>query len=903
MVWPEEINGVFPMADFPDHAQLANLSIIESLYRQYEQDPNSVDPSWRHFFEGIDFASFLAKPLPQQKEEASPLRILLLIQSYRRHGHLLAKTNPLEDPPSSVPQLSLGSLGFAEEERTQEFPTLGLCGKQKAPLEEIIKALKEIYGSRIGIEYMDLGNLEMEKWIQERLEPSIPIALSADERILLLHRLNQSEVFETFLHSRYVGQTRFSLEGNETAIPLIAELLDRGASLGIKECWIGMAHRGRLNVLANILKKPYSSLFEEFEDDMSLSLFGNDDVKYHMGFSGTWDAKGGEKVLVGLPPNPSHLESVDPVLLGLVRAKQAMHKEKGAFSCVPIMIHGDAALAGQGVVYESLQLAKLADYTVGGTIHLVLNNQIGYTTLPNEGRSTRYCTDIAKAFGVPVFHVNAEDPESSLFAAKLAIEIRQKFQCDVFIDLIGYRKYGHNEGDEPSYTQPLQYEKIRSKKSIRNLYFETLASTGQADAALLQKMDAEYQEFLQEALSTAQKTKKNQPDIPENASTEPVQTHVEESLLRQITDEFCTVPAHFHLHPKLQKWVQERKKMDPIDWAFAEALSFGSLLAESIPIRLAGQDSRRGTFSQRHLIWIDVENGSTYCPLNQERKAQIEIVNSPLTEFAGMGFEYGYSYGHPRTLVLWEAQYGDFNNSAQVIIDQYIASAEQKWNVFSSLVLLLPHAYEGAGPEHSSARLERFLQLSALNNLRIAYPSTPAQYFHLLRRQALSKQKRPLVVLTPKGLLRAKAFMSRLSDFTKGAFFEVLADSVPSAQATRLLICSGKIFYDLLAKREEKKLSHVAIIRCEQLYPFPETQLKEAIFQYRGAKECFWVQEEPENMGAWSFISPILHKIVPKEIPLSYIGRKANATPATGSHKKHKQEQAELIEQALGTRI
>ena len=890
------------MADFPDYANLSNLSIIEEQYRRYLEDPQSVDVSWRHFFEGIDFAAHLYKRPKEASTGSAELRIACLMDAYRRYGHLLASTNPLEEAPASVPELELEALGFSKNELDAQFPTLGLCGRQNGSLKEIIEALCGIYASRIGFEYMDLGNRELERWMQTKLEPRLSIELSADEKHLLLDMLNQSEVLETFLHTRYVGQPRFSLEGNETAIPILAEMIDFGAHLGVGEFWIGMAHRGRLNVLVNILKKPYASLFEEFEDDTALSFFGNDDVKYHMGFTGELDTKAGKKVFVGLPPNPSHLESVDPVLLGQVRARQVLREDFEGKRCVPIMIHGDAAVTGQGVVYESLQLSKLSDYSVGGTIHLVLNNQIGYTTLPKEGRSTRYCTDIAKTFGIPVFHVNAEDPERCVLAAKLAIEIRQKFQCDVFIDLIGYRKYGHNEGDEPSYTQPLQYQKIRAKQSIRQLYLDHLVSGGYIDRAVAEALDAQFKDSLQTALAKAQEPARKKTQKPREVSKiTQVSTGVEEKILKEVIETFCRVPAGFHLHPKLQKWVQERKKMELIDWSTAECLAFGSLLIEKIAVRLAGQDSRRGTFSQRHLIWCDVENGSLYSPLSalRDKKVRLDVVNSPLTEYAGMGFEYGYTCGAPNALALWEAQYGDFDNSAQVVIDQYIASAEQKWNTFSSLVLLLPHAYEGAGPEHSSARLERFLQLSALDNMQIANASTPAQYFHLLRRQALQEVKKPLILFTPKGLLRARVCTSVVADFTQGSFAEVLEDPNPPASAKRLIFCSGKVFYDLLAEREKRTISDIAIIRVEQLYPIPIELLKRFIAKYKGASQCYWVQEEPQNMGAWNFIEPTLRENLPKGMILSYVGRPCNATPATGSHRKHKLEQTALIDQAL----
>ena len=874
------------MADFPDYAQLSNLAIIEDQYLRYQKDPASVDPSWQRFFEGIDFARFAVKEEVPSGQNSSILRIVLLIQSYRRYGHLLASINPLEAPPAHISQIE----DLSAEELKTVFPAFGLFGKKEATGQEILSMLQEIYASRIGFEYMDFER-EIEEWFQEQIEkrPNI-LEITAEEKLLLLEELNQSEALEAFLHTRYGGQTRFSLEGNETLIPMLLKLIDRGAEIGIEEFWIGMSHRGRLNVVANVLKQPYSSLFNSFENDTALSFFGNDDVKYHMGFFTEIETNGKRKVAVGLPSNPSHLESVDPVLLGQVRGRQQIKKDFARDKTLPLLIHGDAAVAGQGVVYESLQLMRLEGYRVGGAIHIVLNNQIGYTTLPQEGRSTRYCTDIAKAFGIPVVHVNAEDPESCLFAAKLAVEFRQKFKTDLFIDLIGYRKYGHNEGDEPSFTQPVEYQKIRSKPSIRQMYLDKLLSDGHLEKSAIDALETAFKETLRQALAEAQKIDNQEPPLKkiEYLAIAPV----DEKTLRMIVEKFCQVPQHFHLHPKLQKWLETRKKMDPIDWATAECLAFGSLLLEGVPIRLAGQDSERGTFSQRHMIWSDTETGAPYSPL-ASISAGFEVVNSPLTEFAGMGFEYGYSSANPKGLVLWEAQYGDFDNGAQIIIDQYIASAEQKWNINCPLVLLLPHAYEGAGPEHSSARLERFLQLSAKDNMQITYPSTPAQYFHLLRRQMKQGVAKPLIVFTPKSLLRASACTSALSQLAQGAFAAVLDDPTPPPSAKRLLLCSGKVFYDLLAERAKRPSSHHRIVRIEQLYPTPLEEIKKVIGNF---EECIWVQEEPENMGAWNFIRPILEGLGKT---VRYVGRPSNATPATGSHKKHQIEQATLIEQAF----
>ncbi|HSX11545.1 MAG TPA: 2-oxoglutarate dehydrogenase E1 component [Chlamydiales bacterium] len=881
------------MSEFPNHAQLANMALIEELYSRYSADPGSVDSSWRHFFEGIDFGAFLYKKGDEPAPDQSNLRIRDLIHAYRQYGHLQARFNPLETGEKIVPELKLEALGFFESELGQPFPTLGFCGKKEAPLSEIISALKEIYCSRIGFEYIDLGRPELEKWIQERLEPQLFVQPEIEEKHLLLEYLNKSEIFETFLHTKYVGQTRFSLEGAETMIPLMAEMIDLGGDLGVEEVVIGMAHRGRLNVLTNILNKPLSAILEEFEDDTTLSFAGSDDVRYHLGYTGEWKTRSGKKVVVDLAANPSHLESVDPVVLGQTYAKQILRNDTDKGRTFALMIHGDASIAGQGVVYESLQLMNLPSYSVGGSIHLVVNNQIGYTTLPEEGRSTRYCTDIAKAFSCPVFHVNAEDPESCLFAAKLALEIRQKFHCDVFIDLLCYRKHGHNEGDEPSFTQPLQYKMIRAKKTIRQLYYDQLIAAGQLEQKLAETLELQFQETMKTALAKAQG--KAASKVTENQRVkvdlfESFESGVDAKTLQSVMETFCHVPADFHPHPKLQNWMKARLASveKNIDWSTAEMLALGSLLRQGTPIRLQGEDTQRGTFSQRHLIWIDTETNKPYCSLCQG-KARFDVVNSPLSEYGDMGFAYGYSLSAKGTYVIWEAQYGDFYNGAQIIVDQYIVSGEQKWNTPTSFTLLLPHAYEGSGPEHASARMERFLQLAANGNIQVVNASTPAQYFHLLRRQALRSVKKPLFVFTPKSMLRSPAVVSPFADLTKGSFQEILDDPTPPSTCKRLIFCSGKISFELLAAR---KRSDIAILRIEQLYPLHEKLLQKFLAKYKGFTECFWVQEEPENMGAWSFMRNFLPKGV-------YVGRPQSPTTATGSARRHKQEQQAVIEKAL----
>ncbi|HLB53423.1 MAG TPA: 2-oxoglutarate dehydrogenase E1 component, partial [Chlamydiales bacterium] len=846
-MWKKDLEGEKSL-DFLGFAHFGNLKWIEEERERYLKDRLSVDPSWRYFFEGVEFGLKVGKTPPCSGGDFS-LKIALLIDAYRRFGHLVADINPLETPPNWIEELELKRFGLSEEDLEKEVPAFGFF--KGGTLRELIGSLRSLYCGKIGFEYMGTFSLEMEAWFQEQIEKGSAMQLSIEEKELLLEMLSRSEILESFLHTRYVGQTRFSLEGNETAIPILWEVIDRAAHFQVDEVWIGMAHRGRLNVLANILQKPYAELLSSFEDDLSLSLFESDDVKYHMGFSSEVETKSGKKVVVSMPPNPSHLESVDPVLLGVVRGRQ---KRKGVAKkqILPIMIHGDAALAGQGVVYETLQMCRLSGYEVGGSLHIVFNNQIGYTTLPKEGRSTRYCTDIAKTFGMPIFHVNAESPESALFAAKLAMEFREKFGSDLFIDLIGYRKYGHNEGDEPFFTQPKEYQKIRSKASIRKQYLDQLVQEGSVSKERAEKIEPEFRKKLHDALALVSKDLPL-PELTLSPLEEEIVTKVSQDVLNQVRNTFCAVPASFHMHPKLQKWIEERKTKERIDWAWGEALSFGSLLLEKHSIRLSGQDVQRGTFSQRHLIWVDSESGAPYSPLSHIGEAQgtIELINSLLSEYAGMGFEYGYSCSDLETLPLWEAQYGDFDNGAQIIIDQYLASAEQKWGIKSPLTLLLPHAYEGAGPEHSSARLERFLQLAAKENFRICNLSTPAQYFHLLRGQALRKNKKPLILMTPKSLLRDPSCTSGFPELVEGRFQSVLADPMPIANPKKLLFCTGKVFYDLIAAR--KAGSKTRIARIEELYPFPEKEVQKQIAAAPDAA-IFWVQEEPENMGAWRFL-------------------------------------------------
>lgn len=888
--------GIFSYINF------SNLELIEDLYNSWLKNPASVDPTWAHFFEGMQFAGSM--PSSNLAGASPDLRVFYLITAYRTYGHLMARFNPIQTTlPPEAAELNIENFGFTKGDLTTPFPTCGFLKQEVAPLKEIIEALERTYCRTIGIEYMGLGFPEIEKWLQEKIEPNFEFALSQEEKIRILDELNKAETFETFIHTKYVGQKRFSLEGAETLIPMLITLLEEGEKVGIEEAILGMAHRGRLNVLANIFGKSYAYIFREFEDHYSPDLSeGTGDVKYHKGFAGTYQTPTGKKIPVILSANPSHLESVDPVVEGEVRALQEIRAKEKRKEIVPILIHGDAALAGQGLVYETMQLGKLNGYSTGGTVHIVINNQIGFTTLPKDGRSTRYCTDIAKTFGAPVFHVNAEDPEGCVAAAKLAIQLRQQFGCDVFIDLNGYRKYGHNEGDEPFFTQPLEYTLIKSKKSIREIYRAHLIQNQALDPKIAEQLEEEFKSSLKIALESAkgmQEESKPVKATKQNVFT-PVNTKVDAVTLVQLTQKFCTVPAGFHINPKIEKILKDRLQMvqNSLDWALGEFLAFATLCTQKIHVRLSGQDSRRGTFSQRHAVWIDQMSAQKYFPLSHlsGTQALCDVFNSPLSEYAVLGFEFGYSLLYQNALVLWEAQYGDFFNGAQIIVDQYISASEQKWGHRSNLTLLLPHGYEGQGPEHSSARVERFLQLAGEENMFIANCTTPAQYFHLLRRQGLSPIKKPLIVFTPKAYLRHPLCVSPQKDFTSGGFSEILEDPSVS-KPKKVVLCSGKFYYEVLQEREKRKNLELAIVRIEQLYPFHEEKLGSILDQYKEMGACIWAQEEHQNMGAWEFVRPIIEKLLKGRVPLRYAGRERSAATAAGSYALHKKQHEAIIQE------
>lgn len=896
--------------DDTEDALLANSTFIQEQYERYQRNSKELDPTWNTLFSNLESEKNI---IPGRKKETDCKAAIsqALIDAYRTYGHLKARTNPLNDFIAQNPrQLALEKFGLQDSDLSKPFPTFGFLEKSQAPLSEIIAALEKIYCGSVGVEYMGFDRPEMEQWLQQQIEPlGFKKKVTIEQKKMILQHLNKSELLEIFLHTKYTGQKRFSLEGGETLIPMLAAVVDKGAENGAEEFYIGMAHRGRLNVLSNILHKSYSLIFSEFDENYIPESFEQSgDVKYHKGFFSEKFSSHGHKVQIFLTPNPSHLEAVNPVIEGQVYAKQMMSVPPNKNKVMPIVVHGDAAVAGQGVVYETLQLQDLKGYGTGGTIHFVINNQVGFTTLPQDARSTHYCTDIAHAFGAPVFHVNAEDPEACFFATCLAVEIRQKFQCDVFVDLVCYRKYGHNEGDEPAFTQPKEYAIIAKKTSIRELYRDELIEQGILERKISESLENDFKAALQEDLQMIKSIKPNSAEIPsltyKKANFSHIHTGVALPILQQIAEVACRVPDNFQIHPKLVKLLKDRLAMAQggensklLDWGMAEMLAIGSLLWEGMGVRLSGQDSCRGTFSHRHAMWIDQKTESSYIPLQHLKPEQgkLEIYNSALSEFAVLAFEFGYSIAAPNVLVMWEAQFGDFCNGAQVIIDQFISTGEQKWGQQSGLTLLLPHGYEGQGPEHSSARIERFLTLAGQDNLQIVNVSTPAQFFHLLRRQQLMSEKKPLVVFTPKALLRHPGCVSHIDELVMGSFQEILDDPRPLESVKQLIVCSGHVYYDLLAEREKVKAENIAIIRVEQFYPFHSERMKEILAKYNGFKQLTWVQEEPTNMGPGSFMESLLIELLPPEVTFNSVARPRSASPAVGSHIIHKKQLSDLL--------
>ncbi len=842
--------------------------------------------------------------------------ILQLINMYRVRGHLIANLNPLSTEAQYHEELDPATYGFTIWDYDREFLTGTLAGTKTATLREILEILHQTYCEKIGVEYMHIQNPEEKAWIQQMMEPvrnAPPFSVEWKRRIM--EKLIIAEGFEHFLHTRFIGHKRFSLEGSETLIPVLDHILCQATGEGVQEVFLGMAHRGRINVLTNIIGKPYDILFSEFEEIADVeSRQGSGDVKYHLGATGKYKTMDEREIKVSVASNPSHLEWVNPVVEGIVRAKQTRISDTERDKVIPILIHGDAAFAGQGVVAETLNLSQLKGYRTGGTIHIIINNQIGFTTGPEDARSSPYATDVAKMVQAPIIHVNGDDPEASVWASQVALSYRQKFNKDIVIDLFGYRRHGHNEGDDPAYTQPVMYKKIKTHKSVKQIYQERVIKENIFTESEIKKLDNEIYSTLDEQLKKAKKvTKKFYPDRPYAIAKEEIEkyqpkstTSVEIETLRKIVKGLTKFPDDFHLNPKLKKYIEKRKELltgsAHIDWAFGEALAYGSLLLEGIPVRLSGQDSARGTFSQRHLVLNDMEDGRDYILHNniEENQARIEPLDSLLSEAAVMGFEFGYSAADPLALVLWEAQFGDFVNGAQVIIDNFIVASKAKWDLPNNIVLLLPHGQEGQGPEHSSARLERFLTLCAENNIYVCNPTTPAQYFHLLRRQVWNRDELPLIVMTPKSLLRLPDARSEIKEFTEGGFKEIINDNIENKdEVTNVVFTSGKVYYDLAKYKNSNKINNSAIVRIEQYYPLKKDVINEVIASYKNVKSVKWVQEEPQNMGAWNFIFMNLRNSLPSNLELQYVGRKEMSSPASGTNKEHQRTQEDLVKKAF----
>ncbi|MCS7297612.1 MAG: 2-oxoglutarate dehydrogenase E1 component [Bacteroidia bacterium] len=897
----------------------ADPQYIEALLLQYQENPASLPLDWQRFFEGYFAALSGTPPLVEAKPLDKEFGVMLLIATYRNQGHLHAKINPLRDYTDWERHLdeafSLEKFGLSSADLDTVFQAGKQIGLGPASLRDIINHLRRIYCSTIGIEYRYIRIPEILSWFEDQLEkPQNIYDFSKDEKRTILQWLCNATTFERFLHRKFVGQKRFSLEGNEAIIPALYELVEKGAQLGIEEFVFGMAHRGRLNVLANIMQKSFHTIFGEFEGKGIATDTFDGDVKYHLGYSSDPEIKG-KRIHLSMLPNPSHLEAVDPVATGATRAKMD-HLYGGTHDkIVLVLIHGDAAIAGQGVVYETLQMSLLPGYEVGGTIHIIINNQLGFTTGENQARSSYYATDIAKVTLSPVFHVNGEDPEAVVRAMRLAIAFRQAFNRDVFIDVIGYRRHGHNEGDEPRFTQPKMYAAISQRPSPFEVYGRRLIQEGLLSEAELKSMERQRMEFYEEQLERARTEEAAIDTVPrrtwqgiqiyDDYTPEPdPETRVRKEMLEFIAHQAVRFPSGLNLHPTVRKVYEMRyeavKKGSGLDWGAVEMLAFGSLLLENNPVRLSGQDVERGTFSHRHAVVIDQQTEARYIPLNHlsHRQAPLYIYNSPLSEYAVLGFEYGYALASPHTLVIWEAQFGDFVNGAQIIIDQYISAAKTKWQRLNGITLYLPHGYEGQGPEHSSARPERFLTLAAQNNMYICNLTTPANLFHALRRQMRSTTRRPLILFTPKSLLRHPECVASLSELTHGAFRPLIPDGeVPPDQARRLILCTGKIFYDLIQVRREHHKYDTAIVRLEQLYPFPEEEIRQLLAEHTQLEEFYWVQEEPVNMGYWGFI---LRKFMEYGLPVpKVIGRRESASPATGSYSHHLRQQNYILRKAL----
>jgi 2-oxoglutarate dehydrogenase E1 component len=901
-----------------DLAAAWNAEFIDEQYKRWKSDPASVSRDWRFFFEGFELAITGAPGAAEGFDEQQLLRqarVESLIYRYRDLGHLLACLDPLAACPTEHSLLKLEAFNLNPQDLDREFFTRRFAASRHAPLKEIIQALKETYCRSIGVEFMHLQDPAERRWLLDRMEPNRNRPdLDPEAKQRILKSLVKAALFEQFLNKKYIGVTRFSLEGGDSLIASLDYLMQHLTESGGSEVILGMAHRGRLNVQANILKRPYEDIFSEFESCYNPEeIVGAGDVKYHNGYLADLTTADNQQLRIFLMNNPSHLEAVDPVVEGFCRARQDLIADEGSTRIPPLLIHGDAAFAGQGIVAETLNMSQLEGYKTGGTIHIVINNQIGYTTLPEHARSTRYSTDIAKMLMVPIFHVHGENPEAVVHVSRMAADYRREFGKDVVIDLVCYRRYGHNEGDEPYFTQPRMYDRIRKRPSIHKLYADQLISEDIIRQDDLNKMVETITGRLEKAYDSVHGSECPFPDssfyqewesISAVYSHDPVATGVEKDILISLARKLNTVPEDFSVNEKLQRLLKKRldavKDGNGIDWANAEAMAFASLLKEGFSIRLSGQDSGRGTFSQRHSILIDTRTEKRHVPLDTigADQGRFYVYDSLLSEGGVLGFEYGYSLARTDCLVLWEAQFGDFVNNAQAVIDLFIASGQTKWQRLSGVVLLLPHGWEGLGPEHSSARLERFLQLCAGENIQVCNPTTPAQYFHLLRRQIMVSFRKPLIVMTPKSLLRHSLAVSTLKDLSSGHFQAVMDDPEAPPSPKKVIFCSGKIFYELYKRRSDIESLDTAIVRLEQLYPVPEAEIRKIVKQYRDARNWYWVQEEPENMGAWQFIRPYLAGIRTKSV--AYIGRKASSSPASGFHTVYKQEQEAIIEQAIG---
>ncbi|MEX0701959.1 MAG: 2-oxoglutarate dehydrogenase E1 component [Planctomycetales bacterium] len=931
-----------PVADLELNSQ--SLEFVERLYAEFVNDPASVPADWRQYFQKLPrgngrgpvklgpsfprrslFAPPAAdgrKPAPAVARDTAAFqeRVDQLIRNYRVRGHIVARVDPLNQPTAEPPELDPAFYGFTEEDFDRPISTVTDRGPDVRTLRTILQRLKNTYCWHIGVQFMHIDSLTVRLWLQDRMESAQNrLRLERAEQFRILRKLSDAVVFEEFLQKKFTGAKSFSLEGAESLIPLLDLAIEKAGEDGVEEIVLGMAHRGRLNVLANVMGKSPAAIFREFEDLDHALHTGRGDVKYHLGHSSDWETASGRIIHLSLCFNPSHLEYVNPVALGRTRAKQDRFGDLERERSMTLLIHGDAAFAGEGIVQETLNLSELPGYRTGGTIHVIVNNQLGFTTSPGEGRSSVYATDVAKMLQIPIFHVNGEHPEAVAQVVRLAMDFRRKFQRDVVIDMYCFRLRGHNEGDEPAFTQPVMYQAIRERESVRHNYLEHLIMLGEVTTDEAERIVDERRELLERELATARSEEYvYRPDLlggfwegflgGHEADVPEVETGVAADRLADLLLKQTVVPENFTPHRKIERGMETRRAMArgerPLDWSAAESLAFASLVTEGIRVRMSGQDSARGTFSQRHAVLHDAETGEAYMPLAHlaEDQGPIEIINSPLSEAGVMGFEYGYSLDCPEGLVLWEAQFGDFVNAAQVIIDQYLAAAEDKWRRLSGLVLLLPHGFEGQGPEHSSARLERFLTLAAEDNMQIAYPTTPAQYFHLLRRQVLRPWRKPLVVMTPKSLLRHREAASSVEDCATGTFRRVVPDDsqIPAETVNRILLCTGKVYYDLRAKREELGRSDVAIVRVEQLYPFPDEPLRKALAAYRDGAPAWWVQEEPENMGAWRFLRVRFGNSLFERLPLAGVSRRASASPATGSAASHRLEQEELVAHAFG---